>query len=183
MIFHINYVNHNFSNKFSLRVICNMSVSGDKTFVSNYLLYLLAASSELASEQFHQQIRDQGLRVPEWRVLACLVDNDNMMITHLARLSLMEQSRMTRIADQMTQNGLLERCEDSNDKRRVRVRLTNKGRKIAIDLVGQARVHEKKLLSTLKDTDASHIKHALQALLQTLDENTNELPPVLKREA
>ena len=88
---------------------------------------------------------------------------------------------MTRVADQMTQNGLLERCEDSNDKRRVRVRLTNSGRKIAMDLVGQAQIHEKKLLSTLKDTDASHIKHALQALLQALDENTNELPPVLKR--
>ena len=66
--------------------------SGQKAkFVNNYLLYLLAAASEKASGQFHAKVRKAGLRVPEWRVVACLYDSDKMMITELAELSLMEQ--------------------------------------------------------------------------------------------
>ena len=142
--------------------------SGD-TFVSGYLLYLLAASSQQASEQFHAHVRARGLRVPEWRVMACLVDNDGMMITRLARLSLLEQSRMTRIVDQMDARGLVTRAADARDKRRVRVRLTPKGRALAEELVGEARRHEARLLSALADTDAARIRKVLQTLLDVLD--------------
>ncbi len=56
-----------------------MTLTPEK-FVSSYLLYLLAASSEAASHQFHLRVRELGLRVPEWRVLACLYDQDGLMI-------------------------------------------------------------------------------------------------------
>ncbi|SDD17417.1 MarR family winged helix-turn-helix transcriptional regulator [Ruegeria marina] len=146
-----------------------MTDTQDDTFVSGYLLYLLAASSEQASTQFHDHVRARGLRVPEWRVLACLVDNDGMMITRLARLSLMEQSRMTRIVDQMDARGLVTRGADANDKRRVRVRLTAEGRDLAESLVKDARRHETRLLSALADTDAARIKGVLRTLLDVLD--------------
>ena len=148
----------------------NTPAKPEDTFVSGYLLYLLAASSEQASAQFHARIREHGLRVPEWRVLACLVDNDGMMITRLASLSLLEQSRMTRIIDQMVARGLLHRVTDSDDKRRVRIRLTETGREVATEVVAEARAHEAKLLSALADTDAARIKMVLQTLLTVLDQ-------------
>lgn len=146
-----------------------MSSNQEKAFVPKYLLYLLAASSHEASAQFHAHVRRQGLRVPEWRVLACLVDNDGMMVTRLAKLSLMEQSRMTRIVGQMDTRGLVTRATDAEDKRRVRVFLTQEGREIAERLVADAREHEKRLLSSLADTDAERIKGVLQTLLDVLD--------------
>ena len=145
------------------------SETGPQGFVGGYLLYLLAVASEKASAQFHAHVRAQGLRVPEWRVLACLVDNDGMMITHLAQLSLLEQSRMTRIVDQMDARGLVERVPDEADRRRVRVRLTDEGRGLATRLVIDARRHEARLLSELADTDAARIRQVLQSLLACLD--------------
>lgn len=141
----------------------------DGTFVDSYLLYLLAAASEKASGEFHAHVRRSGLRVPEWRVMACLFDNDHRMITELADLSLMEQSRMTRIVEQMQSKGLLSRAPDPEDRRRVRVSLTERGRDIAEGLVADARAHEATLLSALADTDASRIKLVLKALLERLD--------------
>lgn len=138
------------------------------SFVSGYLLYLLAATSEAASAQFHAQIRAQGLRVPEWRVLACLVDSDGMMVTHLARLALLEQSRVTKIITQMDARGLVERVGDAGDKRRVKVRLTDNGHRLALDLVDQAKAHEAHILSALADTDAARIKRTLQTVLTVL---------------
>lgn len=153
-----------------------MSDLNKSGFVSGYLLYLLAASSDRASAQFHAHVRAQGLRVPEWRVLACLVDDDGMMITQLAKLSLMEQSRMTRIVDQMDARGLVARAPDNADKRRVRVCLTEKGRALADTLVADARTHEARLLSSLADTDAERIKVVLQTLLDTLEERGSDDP-------
>ena len=97
-------------------------------FVADYLLYLLAAASDGASAQFHKTVRARGLRVPEWRVLACLFDRDGAMITHLARIALVEQSRLTRIIAQMEERGLVRRQSDPKDGRRVRVFLTPSGR-------------------------------------------------------
>ncbi|SDI36726.1 MarR family winged helix-turn-helix transcriptional regulator [Lutimaribacter saemankumensis] len=142
---------------------------GEEGFVSNYLLYLLAAASEAASAQFHAEVRQKGLRVPEWRVLAWLHDRDGEMITRLARISLIEQSRLTKIIIQMEERGLVTRQGDAQDRRRVRVWLTNKGRTLAQGLVADARIHEAQVLSILEGGDGARLKPALSALLRELD--------------
>ncbi len=138
-------------------------------FVPDYLLYLLAAASEAASAQFHAKVRTMGLRVPEWRVLACLSDQDGAMITQLARVALAEQSRLTRIIAQMEQRGLLTRRNDPEDGRRVRVFLTDQGRDLAAKLVPQAREHEAALLKLLQSNEGAHLKPALKSLLGALE--------------
>lgn len=143
---------------------------GDPKFVDDYLLYLLAAASDAASAQFHQRARDAGLRVPEWRVLACLHDNDGAMITHLARRALAEQSRLTRIIAQMEERGLVTRKGDPQDGRRVRVYMTERGRSLAETLVPEARSHEQGLLARLQQSDQAGLKSALRALLNTLEQ-------------
>lgn len=144
--------------------------TGDQTgFVSTYLLYLLAAASEGASAEFHATVRDQGLRVPEWRVLAILVEQDGAMITRLAKFALMEQSRLTRIIDQMIDKGLVRRAPDDDDGRRVRIWLTAEGRRRAEALVGDAKWHEADILASLPEADAKHLKSALQSLIEALE--------------
>ncbi|CTQ46956.1 hypothetical protein ROS1_53040 [Roseibium sp. ROS1] len=145
-----------------------MTLTPEK-FVSSYLLYLLAASSEAASHQFHLRVRELGLRVPEWRVLACLFDQDGLMITQLAKYSLLEQSRMTRIVDQMEKRGLVVRKSDKGDGRRVRVHLTDAGQKLSSEVVEEAREHERTLLSALNQSDADRIKPSLERLLASLN--------------
>src|SRR5690554_6655220 len=103
-------------------------------FLGDYLLFLLAASSASASAGFHAIARAHGLRVPEWRALACLHDNDGQMITRLAALALMEQSAMTRVIERMEERGLVLRRGDARDRRRVRVYLSPAGRTLVADL-------------------------------------------------
>jgi len=137
-------------------------------FVPSYLLYLLAASSESASAQFHAVVRSKGIRVPEWRVLASLYDQDGLMITKLADYALAEQSRLTRIVDQMDAKGLVKRKPGLDDRRKVTVHLTAKGKTLAKVLVEKARKHEQSVLDLLDDTDAAVLKPALQTLLAKL---------------
>lgn len=146
-----------------------MTQNTDATnFVSNYLLYLLAAASDAASEQFHAAVRAQGIRVPEWRVLACLHDRDGDIVTRLSDFALIEQSRLSKIIVRMEEKGLVRRGHDKEDKRRMRVWLTDQGRSIARDLVTQAKQHETTLLAGLQGKEGAVIKPALLSLLQTL---------------
>lgn len=138
-------------------------------FVSDYLLYLLAAASDGASTQFHAQLRKWSLRVPEWRVLACLYDTQDAMVTHLAAKCLFEQSRLTRIIAQMEERELVLRRSDPKDGRRVRVSLTAQGRDIADTLVPLAKKHEAALLGQLPKDQADALKPILKALLDVIE--------------
>lgn len=138
------------------------------SFVENYLLYLLASVSHQASGQFHSHVRGEGLRVPEWRVLATLHDRDGAMITELARISLLEQSHLTKIVDQMASRGLVARRPDPADARRVRVFVTKKGRDLAATLVADARKHEADILSLLTAEEEDTLKRVLKRLLDRL---------------
>ena len=139
------------------------------TFVSSYLLYLLAASSEAVSSQFHEVVRSKGVRVPEWRVMACLNDQDGLMVTRLAEYALLEQSRLTRVIDQMDIKGLVTRNTGTDDRRKVTVHLTSKGKAVAQELVELAREHEIAILRLVDDTDAANLKPILQTLLSKLE--------------
>lgn len=133
-------------------------------FLPDYLLFLLATASASASAEFHGIARKAGLRVPEWRVLACLWDEDGQMVTHLAQLSLMEQSRLTRVVEKMVERGLVMRQGDDGDRRRVRVWLTEEGRALAGRMVGEARDHEARLLALLGPRDGERLKALLKRL-------------------
>ncbi|MEN8893339.1 MarR family winged helix-turn-helix transcriptional regulator [Planktotalea arctica] len=141
---------------------------GKTGFVDDYLLYLLAAASDAASAQFHAHVRKAGLRVPEWRVLACLNDQDGAMITHLAQIALVEQSRLTRIIVQMEERGLVQRANDPSDGRRVRIYLSDAGRSLITSVIPEARAHEQALLAQLGEDGGTALKQALHRLLETL---------------
>jgi DNA-binding MarR family transcriptional regulator len=133
-------------------------------FVEDYLLYLMAAASEAVSHQFHAHVKRQGLRVTEWRVLACLADVPELMVTELAALTLYDQPRLTKTLDQMAARGLVERRVDAADRRRVLVAVTAAGRATVEPLQAAARDHEAAVLAALPEADAARIKTALRTL-------------------
>lgn len=138
----------------------------DKGFVRDYLLYLLAAASDGVSTEFHAQVRLRGVRVPEWRILACLADRDGQMVTQLASLALMEQSRLTKIVDQMAEKKLVTRRSDQRDRRRVRVFLTARGRKLALELIEEARAHEAGIIDQISPAQAAVLKSVLAHIVE-----------------
>lgn len=142
------------------------SAAADEGFVRHYLLYLLAAASESVSAEFHARVRAQGLRVPEWRILACLADRDGQMVTQLAALALMEQSRLTKIVDQMAEKDLVTRRSDDRDRRRVRVFLTLDGRKLAHQLVAEAREHEAGIIEQITPERTAVLKDVLSTIIE-----------------
>lgn len=121
-------------------------------FVDDYLLYQLASASHFLSDEFHRQIKANGVKIHVWRVLACVVDQPGLMLTSLSKLVLYEQSRLTKIIDQMGDDGLVDKKPVAGDRRKMAIFITDKGRAIVTPLLEIAKQYE---LDALKSVSRS----------------------------
>jgi 4-hydroxyphenylacetate 3-hydroxylase, reductase component len=137
------------------------------SFARNYLAYLLARASFIVSSEFHATLKTWDLSVPEWRVLACLMDVEGLSVGELAAMALMKQPGLTKVLDRMEEDGLVERSSTAEDRRRTPIHLTAKGRTLVKPVFRAAKAHEAELLKRFSDEERSIIKYALDLLIDT----------------
>ena len=133
-------------------------------FVDDYLLFQLARASHVLSGEFHSYLKDQGVKIYTWRVLACLVDKPGLMLTQLSRRVFYEQSRLTKIIDQMVAEGLVTKVGDKLDRRKTALFVTDKGAEIVRPLVVKAQEHEESSLVILTARERKSFKKILRKL-------------------
>jgi 4-hydroxyphenylacetate 3-hydroxylase, reductase component len=137
------------------------------SFARNYLSYLLARASFIVSGEFHAKLKNWQLTVPEWRVLACLMDVEGLSVGELAAMALMKQPGLTKVLDRMERDELLTRNNTSDDRRRVTIHLTPKGRARVKPVQRAALAHEAELLKQFTAEQRATIKSALDLLINS----------------
>ncbi|MEM8811040.1 MAG: MarR family winged helix-turn-helix transcriptional regulator [Pseudomonadota bacterium] len=137
----------------------------DPRFMEEYVLYMMALASHHMSEEFHGIVRQQGLRVPEWRILATLASYEPQSVKQLGGKTLYDQPRLTKTIAKMEKAGLLARHSYNRDRRVVMVRLTEAGRETVRTLIDLARQHERKALGALTETERGQLKRLLRKLI------------------
>lgn len=91
-------------------------------------------------EQVYERLIDPlGLNILEWYALRALYQADGVSASHLAAQVCRHPSSMTALLDRMEAKGLLLREVDADDRRSVRVFLTDQGRAFhpAVEAVAQ----------------------------------------------
>ncbi|MEO6032669.1 MAG: MarR family winged helix-turn-helix transcriptional regulator [Burkholderiaceae bacterium] len=135
-------------------------------FVDGYLPALLAQASLLISSEFHRVVRQCGLSIAEWRVLASLADGRAVSTGRLAHLVLGKQPTVTRQLDRMAGKGYVERVNDDGDRRITLVCITPAGQKVVAGLIPLAREHESRVLQPFGLKHAEEFKNALRRLIE-----------------
>lgn len=139
----------------------------DKSFIADYLPYLLARASHGISAEFHARAKAAGLGVAEWRVLATLSNGRPITIGQLARDVLFQQPTLTKIIDRMETDGLVARVTANDDRRQRLVEISAKGRRLVRPLLAAARHHETVVLARIGPKAAIQLKRVLHQLLAT----------------
>lgn len=134
--------------------------------VDQYLPYLLARASQLISGEFHDRLRAFGVPVIQWRVMASLWERRAMSVTELARVVLLQQPTCSRVVGRMQRAGLVERTLDANDRRSIRVALSDHGRAVARPLVQAAAEHEARVRAPLPAGHERVLIEVLQHLVR-----------------
>ncbi len=142
--------------------------NGAGDFVNNYLPYLIGRAGFEINRSFARQLRDHDVQPAQWRVLATLADS-KLTVGELASIVLLKQPTLTKLVDRMVADDLVARESHQDDRRKVVMTVTSKGRRIARKLTRLALEHEKEIVSQVPTLAKPEVEQALRALIQRLE--------------
>ncbi|UCM87002.1 MarR family winged helix-turn-helix transcriptional regulator [Streptomyces marincola] len=103
------------------------------------LVALLTRAERLAVRRLRQVLDEAGCSVDAWRVMSLLADGEGHGMTAIADRVLLPPPTLTRLMDQLVDDGLVHRRVDPMDRRRVLAALTPRGTARWEELDGRAR--------------------------------------------
>lgn len=131
----------------------------------------LAHSAKAVSRAFNDALAEVGGSVPTWFVLTNLTGEEWRTQQELARALGIEGPTLTRHLDSLEQEGLVARRRDPNDRRAVRVELTDAGRELHAALLRAVIAFNKRLLSGLSEAEIEELRGLLGRLEQNVRQN------------
>jgi len=138
----------------------------EEGFVDGYLAFLLAKASHLVSGGFHRQLKELGVSIATWRILAVLRDGARP-VGELADRVLLNQPTLSKTLDRLERDGLITRSREAENRRSVTVSLQPRGRALAAKLVPMANAHEGEAFSALSQTERKALVRMLRQTIAT----------------
>jgi DNA-binding MarR family transcriptional regulator len=132
----------------------------------------LVRSSFLVSAVYAEASRDHGLTAQQGQLLCVLMAQPYGM-TELGRVLGLAKSSLTGLVDRSAQRGLVRREPDPDDRRAVRVTLTEKGSALAEEFYAETSRRIEVLPSSLSETERGRLAALLSRVVLA-----NEVPVV-----
>ena len=111
-----------------------------------------------------------GASVPQWIVLKSVGDEPELSQRELAGRVLVTGSTLTHHLDRLERGGLIVRTRDAEDRRVIRISLTERGKHRRTELEAVVAAHDQRIAALLSERDAM----ALRRLLAQVEQGLNE---------
>ncbi|MEU6090943.1 MarR family winged helix-turn-helix transcriptional regulator [Streptomyces sp. NPDC047085] len=92
------------------------------------LAHLLSHAERRLGRRLAAVLAEEGCSVEEWRVLSAVADGQGHPMSEIADHALMPAPTLTKLVDRMVAGNLVYRRPDPDDRRRVLLHLTARGR-------------------------------------------------------
>ena len=153
------------------------STSGDEFILDDFFPYRVVRLGRAMSEALGAVYKDEGITIPEWRVLAVIAQSDTtesdtaqgmtaqgMAARDVAARTPMDKMAVSRAAASLEQKSLVTRTPDATDRRVAFLRLTPSGRAIHQRIAAMARKYQAGLLATIDDDTRQNLLDLLRKL-------------------
>ncbi|MBF9060961.1 MarR family transcriptional regulator [Rhodobacterales bacterium HKCCSP123] len=124
--------------------------------------------SVIAGRAFQRIMEDTGLQVPEWRIMMALPAHQPCSSHDLCILTAMDAARVSRAQRRLEDLDMISVVRDTADRRRLVVRLSDKGDEEVTRLKFAAREVESRILQQLGPEDRASLKTAIGGLYDRL---------------
>ena len=132
-----------------------------------YVPFLLNRAGTRIAGAFGETLKQYGITISTWRLLASLYQHGSLRVGELAESSAIEMWTVSRVIGRMEKDGLVDRQREDQDARSVSVSLTEKGRALTEELIPHAMEHESIPLHGFTDEETVQ----LQAMLKRIYDN------------
>ena len=122
----------------------------ERHWLGTFVPYLIYRITSHLNRRLRKRLKQSGINIARWRVLAVLSDFDQLNIGQIVEHTLIEQPTVSRIVDQLEREGLALRESGSHDSRVVRVKLTAAGEKAFREIYPIATGHQELALRGFK---------------------------------
>lgn len=126
--------------------------------------YLPFQMSVISADMFNRVIEDAGLQMPEWRIMMALPSHQPCSSHDLCVLTAMDAARVSRAQRRLEDLSLISVIRDKDDRRRLVVRLSDKGTVELQRLKSAAQAAESRMLDALGPEDRAQLKTVIGSL-------------------
>jgi DNA-binding MarR family transcriptional regulator len=92
--------------------------------INDYLAHLLMQ----ANRHVTRQLASEGVSLEQWRVLKIISQHGGLTMREMARMLSLHHPTLTKIVDKMVAEALVYRVPDPDDRRKIRIFISEKGK-------------------------------------------------------
>ena len=132
------------------------------------IAYLAREITRIYTRDLQNAIAVHGILIGQYHFLRVLWEKDQITQRELANAVGMKESTTFTALAGMEKQGLLTRKRDSDDRRKMTIKLTDKGRALRSTLIPVAKAVNDRPLKDLNTNEIFHLKTALEKLRDNL---------------
>ena len=134
--------------------------------ITEHLAYLLAQANREINRQLDARFRDEGVPVEQWRILKVLSDGKGHSMGELAETVLLNHPTLTKMVDRMVTDALVYRAQDAEDRRKVLMFISDRGKELTRRLNLLALRQEAHISENYGNKATSDLKRLLESLIE-----------------
>jgi len=135
--------------------------------ITEHLAYLLAQANREINRQLETRLSREGVPVEQWRILKVLSDGNGHSMGELAEAVLLNHPTLTKMIDRMVSDALVYRVQDPQDRRKVLMFISDRGKVLCKRLNSLAVSQEQHILENYGDKSTSELKRLLESLIDS----------------
>ena len=140
--------------------------------LERHLFFWITQVLDRRDRQLASALRADGLRAPEWRILATLHSRHRLSMSELAQLTSIDRTTLSRLVERMVRADLVMRLTDANDARVTRLALTASGERLFARIWPSVwRVNEM-AMAGLPEPAVGLVRWALEEMCRNFDAST-----------
>lgn len=132
--------------------------------IKEYLAHLLAQ----ANRHLSRHLTDEGVPLDQWRTLKVLVETNGCTMRELASSLALHLPTMTKIIDRMVADALVYRIDDPNDRRKVRIMISDLGRDLYVRQNALVMAQEKKFENSYGNEATRKLREMLESFIREI---------------
>ena len=136
------------------------------TPITEHLAYLLAQASREINRQLEARLRQEGVPIEQWRILKILSDGKGHSMGELAEAVLLNHPTLTKMIDRMVSDALVYRAQDPDDRRKVLMYSSDRGKTLTQRLNSLAQSQETHIAENYGDRATADLKRLLETLIE-----------------
>ena len=137
--------------------------------LDNHVFYLFTQILGRRNRDLAEDLKQLGVSVPQWRVLAVLHERSGCTMNELADVTTVDRTTLTRTLDRMAKDRLIARRSDARDRRSVRLSLTPAGRDAFRRVLPRVLAHNERAVRGFDPGKLAALRADLHRMVRNLD--------------